>query len=70
MLLINQRLDKLMAMHADFVEHGMLPGRDIANSSTLQGHECLRMPTNDEDKDKDEGPVDEDILGHVILACN
>lgn len=68
MLLINQRLDKLTAMSADFVERGMLPGRHQANSSTLQGPERLRMPADDDDddEDKDERPVDEDILGHVL----
>ena len=67
MLLTNQRLDKLAAMRADFVEHDMLPGSHIANS-TPQGPKHRRMPTDDDDDD--EGPVDEDILGHVTLARN
>ena len=71
MLLINQRLDKLAAMRTDFVERGMLPGRHNANS-TLQGPERLRIPTDGDgdDDDDDQGPVDEDILGHVRLARN
>lgn len=68
MLLTNQRLDKLAAMRADFVERDMLPGSHIANS-TPQGPKHRRMPTDDDDDD-DEGPVDEDILGHVTLARN
>ena len=69
MLLTNQWLDKLVAMCADFVEHDMLPGSYTANR-TLQGPKHLRMPTDDDDDDNNEGPVDEDILGHVTLARN
>jgi hypothetical protein len=70
MLLINQQLDKLTAMRCDFAKCGMLPGRHTANPSTLQGPEHLNLPSGDDDDDEDEGPVEEDILGHVVLACN
>lgn len=61
MLVINQRLDKLTAMHTDFVARSMLPadhppGRNCSVNLTLN---------NDDD---DEGPVEEEVLGHVVLA--
>lgn len=70
MLLINQRLDKLAAMRCDFAKRGMLPGGHTANPSTLQGPEHLNLPSGNNDEDEDEGPVEEDILGHVVLARN
>jgi hypothetical protein len=66
MHVINQRLDKLAAMHTDFVARGMLsaghpPGRNLSNPTQM-------MSNNDDNDDDDDSPVEEDVLGHVVLA--
>ncbi|KAL0957322.1 hypothetical protein HGRIS_001130 [Hohenbuehelia grisea] len=55
MLVTNQRLDKLAALHTDFVAHGMLlPTHNIPQA----------------DEDYDEGPIDDSavVTGSVVLA--
>ena len=69
MLLINQRLDKLAAMRVDFAERGMLPGGHPINSITLKTPHP-HLLSNGDDEDDDEGPVEENVLGHVVLARN
>lgn len=56
MLLTNQRLDKLTAARADFVERGMVPPTFV--------------PVPDKEIDDEEGgPVDEArVEGNVVLA--
>jgi len=67
MLQVNQQLDKLAAMHTDFVAHGMLPaghttGRQI--SHILQP--LQQVPNN---VDNDSGPVEGwKTLENVVLA--
>jgi hypothetical protein len=74
MLMTNQHLDKLAAMQADFVAHGMLPAGHMPppNVSFLP-RPIDNPPARDNDSDGDndnEGPVDSDmnVLGHVVLA--
>jgi hypothetical protein len=67
MLVINQRLDKLAAMHTDFVARGMLPAghppwRNLSTDPTL------KLVTPDNNDDDDGAPVEENIMGHVVLA--
>lgn len=68
MLLINQRLDKLAAMRSSFAARGMLPGGRPAVANTPQAPHSLQLPTNQDGEDDDGGPVEEDVLGHVVLA--
>ncbi|KAI0313865.1 hypothetical protein OF83DRAFT_1208258 [Amylostereum chailletii] len=75
MLLINQRLDKLAAARADFVNRGMLPGRYRA----IPPHLVRIEPVLDDDNEdsashainciniEDAGPVDGEVLGNVTL---
>ena len=69
MLNTNQRLDKLAAMRSDFVARGMLPaghapGRNVSLIAPLH-----QAGINDIDaEDDDEGPVEENVDGHVSLA--
>jgi hypothetical protein len=58
MLLINQQLDKLIAMCGDFCVRGMLPSVHTAGVPHV----------NDGEGDKEDGPVEENVLGHVSLA--
>jgi len=67
MLVINQRLDKLAAMHTDFVARGMLPAghppwRNLSTDPTL------KLVTPDNNDDDDGAPVEENVMGHVVLA--
>ncbi|KAK0434113.1 hypothetical protein EV421DRAFT_1909618 [Armillaria borealis] len=55
MLLTNQRLDKLTAQRANYVERGMAPP---THDTRVQEH----------DDSDDEGPVDEIVVGNVVLA--
>jgi hypothetical protein len=70
MLKTNQRLEKLAAMHSDFVACGMLP----AGHAPGRGVSLITRPrqaqVNDVDaQDNDEEPVEEEnIEGHVSLA--
>jgi hypothetical protein len=70
MLNTNQCLDKLAAMHSDFVSCGMLlarhaPGRNI--SLMLPSHQVGVEDVRP--KDEDEGPVEkENINRHISLA--
>ncbi|KAI9438055.1 hypothetical protein H4582DRAFT_2111606 [Lactarius indigo] len=57
MLLINQRLDKLTAMRSYFTAAGLLPA-----------HHSPHIPSGGDNEDDDGGPVEDDILGHVVLA--
>ncbi|KAH8983439.1 hypothetical protein EDB92DRAFT_1890569 [Lactarius akahatsu] len=84
MLLINQRLDKLAAMRIHFAASGLLPGGRTVASSTSQpphpphlpsdGDSTSRaprpphFPSDGDGEDDDGGPVEEDVLGHVVLA--
>ena len=65
MLKTNQWLDKLAAMHTDFISRGMLPGGHASGRT----HSHL-FPRGDDNESDDEGPADEDVvLGNVVLAC-
>jgi len=66
MLVINQRLDKLAAMYTDFVARGMLPAGNLPNRS-LSVKPTKQVTPEDQDDD-DGGPIEEDVLGHVVLA--
>ncbi|KAH9957482.1 hypothetical protein BGW80DRAFT_1185947 [Lactifluus volemus] len=73
MLRVNEHLDKLSAMRSDFVARGMMPAghRPPAGTSFLHSNLDEHPPTNgnqDESDDEDEGPVDDSVLGHVVLA--
>jgi len=74
MLVINQRLDKLAAMHTDFVARGMLPAghppwRNLsAHPNPKQVTPGNNDDNNDDDDDDDGAPVEENVLGHVVLA--
>ena len=63
MLVTNQRLDKLAAARVDFRAHGMLKTPLFREADVPPAG----RPTAD-DEDDDEGAVDEDILGEVILS--
>jgi hypothetical protein len=70
MLLTNQHLDKLAAMHTDFAKCGMIPAGHTPprNISRVQMPTEAR-PNNGDSDDEDEGPFEGDIvMGHVILA--
>jgi hypothetical protein len=58
MLLINQQLDKLIAMCSDFCARGMLPSVHTAGVPHV----------NDGKGDEEDGSVEENVLGHVSLA--
>jgi hypothetical protein len=69
MLVINQRLDKLAAMHTDFVAHGMLPAghppwRNLSTDPTL------KLVTPDNNDDDDRAPVKENVMGHVVTSLS
>ncbi|KAH8979758.1 hypothetical protein EDB92DRAFT_1954703 [Lactarius akahatsu] len=70
MLLINQRLDKLAAMHTDFAERDMLPaGHTLPKNTSHQHVPEQSRPNGHDSEDEDEGPVEGDIvMGHVTLA--
>ena len=68
MLVINQQLDKLTAMHTDFVAHGMLPVGHPPRRS-LSANSNSKQVTPEDDNDDNGGSVEEDVLGHVVLAC-
>ena len=70
MLVINQRLDKLAAMHMDFVARGMLPAGHPTWRRLSTDPNLKRMTAdNDNDDDDDDGaPVEENVMGHVVLA--
>ena len=55
MLLINQQLDKVAAMHSNFTARGILSSSDVSTGAI-----------NDDYDDK--SPVEGTALGHVILA--
>ena len=63
MLLTNQRLDKLTAMHSDFAERGMLPAghNPPRNIMHPQIHKPSRSRGHDSDG-KDEGPDEQHVL--------
>ncbi|KAI6015152.1 hypothetical protein F5J12DRAFT_904460 [Pisolithus orientalis] len=77
MLLINQRLNKLAAAHADFEEHGMLNGTCLMQDKTLMtimiGTMTLQKaeePTASYEEDSGD-TVDTPMMinTHVLLAC-
>ena len=65
MLIINQRLDKLAAIRSDFTARGMLPS---ASASVPQAEHPGPQNTPAENGNDNEGPVEENVLGHVSLA--
>ena len=73
MLQINQRVEKLTAMHVDFVARGMLPaghatpGRQISGSHPLK---TSHLVSDGEGGDKEDSWAVEgrEILAHVVLA--
>jgi hypothetical protein len=73
-LSINQRLDKLTAMHSDFVSRGMLPAGHVPSSGvSFLPPRNAGPPTsgNDDGSDDDNSdgePVNDNVLGHVVLA--
>jgi hypothetical protein len=74
MLLINQRLDKLMAIRSDFISRGMMPAGHIPSAGILflpllnGGPPMSGNHDGRNDEDLDVGPVDENVLGHVALT--
>jgi hypothetical protein len=78
MLLINQRLNKLMAIHSDFISYGMMPAGHIPSAGVLflpplnGGPPMSGNHDGHNDDDPDVGPVNENVLGHVVLtrACS
>jgi hypothetical protein len=71
MLRVNERLDKLSAMRVDFVARGMMPAGHRPPAGTSFLHRPLgeySHPSQDESDDDDEGPVDDNVLGNVVLA--
>ena len=60
MLVTNQRLDKLAAMHVDFVDRGMLP----------LTHNCPSKPVDQllEGDELEYDALDNFVTGNVILA--
>ena len=72
MLHTNQRLDKLAAMHSDFVSRGMLPAGYKPGRGLSVIHNSQQSASNgDGDEDDDEGAVEGepgDVLGNVVLA--
>lgn len=67
MLITNQRLDKLAAMRSDFTARGMLPSAS-AGVPRVEHPRTQNMPAENDNDDDDEGPVEENVLGHVSLA--
>ncbi|KAH9038559.1 hypothetical protein EDB85DRAFT_1860463 [Lactarius pseudohatsudake] len=68
MLLTNQRLDKLAAMHIDFAERDMLPAGRAPPRYTSRVPNQSR-PNGDDSEGEDEGPVEDEVVeGHVDLA--
>lgn len=63
MLVTNQRLDKLAAARVDFRARGLLKTPLFGEIDILQTE-----PQTVPDDDDDEGAVDDDILGEVILS--
>ena len=69
MLITNQRLDKLAAMRSDFSARGMLSSAPTASTTSVSHaqHPGFQNTPADDDDDE-EGPVEENVLGHVSLA--
>ena len=63
MLVTNQRLDKLAAARVDFQARGMLKTPLVGQVNVPQAGPPAHL-----DDDDDEGAVDDDILGEVILS--
>jgi hypothetical protein len=70
MLRINQQLDKLDAMHGDFVARGMLPSGHASRRHISHFLKPSVVGLGGEDEEDEEvGPVDgDDVLAHVVLA--
>jgi hypothetical protein len=70
MLLTNQHLDKLAAMHVDFTSHRMIRGVDTVgrNIPPPPGNAQALPNGSGDDNNDNKGPVDENISGHVVLA--
>jgi hypothetical protein len=69
MLNTNQRLDKLAAMRCDFIARGMLPAGHTPRRNISLIPRPHQAEINDRDaEDNDEGPVEENVDGHVSLA--
>ena len=69
MLITNQQLDKLAAMCSDFSARGMLSSAPTASTTSVSHtqHPGFQNTPADDDDDE-EGPVEENVLGHVSLA--
>jgi hypothetical protein len=70
MLQINQQLDKLAAMHSDFIACKMLPGGHASERQISQILKPSELNPDDEDYDENDAwPVEgHDVLAHVTLA--
>ena len=69
MLITNQQLDKLTAMRSDFSARGMLSSAPTASTTSVSHTQHLGFQNMPADNDDDEeGPVEENVLGHVSLA--
>lgn len=70
MLRVNQRLDKLSAMHGDFTARGML----LRGYASKQNISLFLKPSavglgGEGEEDEEDGPVEgDDVLAHVVLA--
>ncbi len=67
-LVANARLDKIAATRSHLAASDLLPGGRTAVSSTSQGPHPPHLPSDGDGEDDDGGPVEEDVLGHVVLA--
>ena len=54
-------------MHTDFVAHSMLPVGHPPRRS-LSANSNSKQVTPEDNNDDDGGPVEEDVLGHIVLA--
>jgi hypothetical protein len=73
MLRVNEHLDKLSAMHSDSIAYRMMPDghHPLAGTSSLLHHlndHPLINGNQDESNDENEGPIDDNVLGHIVLA--
>jgi hypothetical protein len=69
MLVINQRLDKLAVMHTDFVARSMLPAGHPPWRNLSADPNLKQVTPDNNDNDDDGAPVEENVLGNVVLAC-
>ncbi len=67
-LVANAWLDKIAATCSHLAASDLLPGGCTTMSSTSQGPHPPHLPSDGDGEDDDGGPVEEDVLGHVVLA--